>query len=119
MSAANDLIASIEATYGPESDAALAVRKALTISRRSKRPRQPIETLPFVALVSRLIRRAGERVGDADEPELAALLALQKTLDHAIQAAVDGQRSIGRSWAYIAQASGITKQSAHERWGKP
>lgn len=117
VSAANDLIVSIELIYGPDSTAVLAVRKALTLSRRSKRPRQSIETMPFIALVSRLIRRAGERVGDSDEPELAALLGLQETLDHALQTAVDGQRAIGRSWAHIGRATGMAKQSAHERWG--
>lgn len=117
MNAASELVASIEAIYGPDSDAANAVRQALTLSRRRKRPSSPIETLPFVAMVGRLIRRAGQRVGDADEHELAALLGLEKTLDAAIQTAVTGQRSIGRSWAHIGNAAGMKRQSAFERWG--
>ena len=117
MSVATELVAQIEAMYGVDSDAANAVRVALTLSRRRKRASQPVETLPYIGLVNRLIRRAGERVADSDEPELAALLALQTTLDNAVQIAVDGQRSIGRSWAHVARASGTTRQSAFERWG--
>jgi hypothetical protein len=103
--------------YGADSLAAIAVREALTLSRRPKRGRRSVETLDFIASVRRLVRRAGVRVADADEHELRALMALQETLDEALQVAVDGQRSIGRSWAYIGDAAGMKRQSAFERWG--
>jgi hypothetical protein len=117
VSTSADLVASIEAMYGADSLAAIAVREALTLSRRPKRPRRSVETLDYVALVRRLVRRAGQRVADSDEHELRALMALQETLDEALQVAVDGQRSIGRSWAYIGDAAGMKRQSAFERWG--
>lgn len=117
MSASNDLVASVEAMYGVDSLAAVAVRQALTLPKRGKRARRSVETLDFIALVGRMVRRAGVRAGDADEHELRALMALRQTLDEALQVAVDGQRSIGRSWSYIGDAAGMRKQSAFERWG--
>lgn len=77
-----------------------------------------VETPAYLTGVARMIRAAGKRVADADEPELAQLLALQTALNDAIQTAVDGQRSIGRSWAAIAAATGNTRQAAFQRWGK-
>ena len=77
-----------------------------------------VETPAYLTGVARMIRAAGKRVADADEPELAQLLALQTALNDAIQTAVDGQRSIGRSWAAIALATGSTRQAAFQRWGK-
>lgn len=117
MSAANDLIATIDSMYGVDSLAAIAVRQALTLPKRGKRARRSVETLDFIALVGRMIRRAGVRAGDADEHELRAMLGLQDTLTEALQVTVDGQRSIKRSWAYIGNAAGMTRQSAFERWG--
>jgi hypothetical protein len=81
------------------------------------RRRREYETQEFLALLERLIRRAGERVGDGDEPELARLLALEGKLAEAIQEAVDRQRAIGRSWDAIALATGKSRQAAYQRWG--
>lgn len=77
-----------------------------------------IETLPFLAAVRRMIRAAGRRVADADEFELAELIALEVEVKLAIQTAVDGQLAIGRTWAHIASAAGTTRQAAHKRWGR-
>lgn len=77
-----------------------------------------VETIPYLAAAKRFIRAAGRRVADADEIELAELLTLQTTLDEAIQTAVDGIRSRGESWAYIATATGTTRQAAFQRWGR-
>lgn len=77
-----------------------------------------VETPEFLSMLKRMIRAAGKRVGDADEPELATLIALQHELDDAIRAAVEGQRAIGRSWADIARGTGTTRQGAFKRWGK-
>jgi hypothetical protein len=85
-------------------------------SKRRKRARRPVETMDFVKLVRRLVRRAGERVGDADEYELAELVGIRTELELAIRTAIDGQRSVGRSWAHIGNALGITRQSAQERY---
>jgi hypothetical protein len=65
-----------------------------------------------------MIRAAGRRAANADEFELAELVKLRDVVDEQIQVAVDGQRSIGRSWAFIAAATGMSRQAAWERWGK-
>ena len=83
--------------------------------RRTRRER---ETMEYLAAARRFIRRAGERVADADEFELAELVALRAELEQAIVVAVQGQRSYGRSWAYIGAALGMKRQSAQERYGE-
>ncbi|SDH15927.1 hypothetical protein SAMN04515691_2994 [Leifsonia sp. 98AMF] len=77
-----------------------------------------VETLPFLAAVGRMIRSAGRRVAEGDEPELVALLKLRDAVDEAIQAGVDGQLATGRSWSHIGAAAGISRQAAHKRWGR-
>lgn len=77
-----------------------------------------VETLDFIAAARRFIRAAGKRVAVADEPELAALLDLQSTLDESIRVAIAGMRERGMSWAYIAAATGTTRQAAQMRYGK-
>lgn len=83
---------------------------------RSRR-RDETETVDFLDMVARLVRRAGVRVADADEIELAKLLELERTLAAAIAAAVEGQRARGLSWADVARATGKTRQAAFQRWG--
>ena len=78
-----------------------------------------VETAEYLEMLKRLIRRAGERCAEADEWELAELLALQTTFDEAVQTAVDGMKARGMSWAYIATATGTTRQAAFQRWGTP
>lgn len=78
-----------------------------------------VETMDYLAMLERMLRAAGRRVADADEPELGALIALERSLRDAIQVGIDGQRSRGRSWAHIADATGTTRQAAWERWGRP
>lgn len=76
------------------------------------------ETSDYLAAVSRMIRRAGERVAVADMEQLEQLLALRSDLEDAIAAAVPGViDNGGYSWTDIGAAAGITRQSAHERWG--
>lgn len=82
------------------------------------RKRQPRETGEYLLMLRRMITAAGRRVADADEVELGALLGLRSDLDNAIAEAVKGQRNRGVSWAYIASASGTTRQAAQQRWGK-
>lgn len=77
-----------------------------------------VETMDYLAMLRRLIAAAGRRVANADEPELRALIQCQADLDAAITSAVDGMRSRGRSWSYIAQATGTTRQAAQQRWGR-
>lgn len=74
-----------------------------------------VETAEYLVAVRRLIRRAGVRVADADEPELRALVDLRKELDAAIDKAAHGQLE-RTSMAGIGRALGITRQSAWARY---
>lgn len=75
-----------------------------------------VETTEYLAMLRRMLRAAGRRVGHADEVELRELIELQQSLDQAIADAVAGQMSYGRSWTYISQATGTTRQAARQRW---
>jgi hypothetical protein len=85
---------------------------------RPKRPSRHVETMEYLTAARRFIRKAGQRVADSDEWELAELVSLRADLDAAVLAGIDGQRARGRSWAFIGDALGITRQSAQERYGK-
>lgn len=82
-----------------------------------KRPLRARETPEYLDMVHRLIRTAGKRAADGDEPELAALLALYAKLDAAVVVAIDGQRERGASWDAIGRAAGVTRSTAFERFG--
>ena len=81
-----------------------------------KRPKRQVETMEYLSAVERLIRAAGRRVGDSDEPELARLFRMQDALDEARVAAVRGMRSRGVSWRTIGTAVGVTGEAARIRW---
>lgn len=74
-----------------------------------------VETMEYLGAAKRFIRAAGRRVAEADEVELAELLKLQAVLDEAVQEAVLGIQE-RTSWAYVAQATGTTRQAAYQRW---
>ncbi|MGD9950748.1 MAG: hypothetical protein AB7U29_20090 [Desulfobulbus sp.] len=76
-----------------------------------------VETAEWLKRLSRMLRAAGRRVGDADEHELAQLVRLRSEFDKAIKTAVEGQRSSGRSWAHIGKALGLSRQGAFKRYG--
>lgn len=77
-----------------------------------------VETIPYLRGVGRMVRAAGRRVADADEPEMAELLRLRETVELAVQEAVDGWRGMGRSWSEIGAAMGMSKQAAAQRFGR-
>jgi hypothetical protein len=52
-----------------------------------------------------------------DEMTLPELWAAQQDLNAAILAAVKAARAGGQSWSQIGAQLGMTKQSAHERFG--
>lgn len=79
--------------------------------------REKVETAPYIAFAKRVIRAAGKRVGDGDDFDLGELVALRDDVEKAITQAVTGQRMQGQSWAYIGGGLGISRQSAHERYG--
>ncbi|MCL2790868.1 MAG: hypothetical protein FWD79_09530 [Desulfobulbus sp.] len=76
-----------------------------------------VETSEWLKMLSRMIRAAGRRVADCDEHELAQLVRLRAELDDAINSAIQGQRSSGRSWAHIGLALGLSRQGAFRRYG--
>jgi len=77
-----------------------------------------VETIPYIRALGRMIRAAGRRAADGDEPELRALVQLRDEVEAAIQAAVQGQAAAGRSWSFIADGLGTTRQGAHKRYGR-
>ena len=80
--------------------------------------RREYETPDYAAMLERMIVRYGDRVGDADEVDLAEMLRVRKVFDRAIIEAVRGQRERhGRSWADIARGLGTTRQAAQMRFG--
>lgn len=85
----------------------------------SKRAKREVETMEYLGMARRLIKRGGERVAESgDEPELAGLASLRDELDAAVQLAVDGWIANGRSWADVGRALGTTRQGAYQRYGK-
>lgn len=92
----------------------MTVNPRLTRSRH----RRDRETGEYLAMLRRMVRAAGRRVADADEVDLAQLIAIQAELDTAIATAVEGMRARDLSWAYIASATGTTRQAAFKRWGR-
>lgn len=88
---------------------------------QTKRTKRDVETAGprgFIAAARRFIAAAGRRAAAGDEVELAELLTLQGDLDAAFQNAVDGIRARGYSWAYIALATGKSREAAYQKWGK-
>jgi len=72
----------------------------------------------YFAMMRRLIAALVRRVADADEPELAEMVAMRDELEAAIAQAIDGQRMMGKSWQAIATATGTTRQAAFQRYGR-
>lgn len=77
-----------------------------------------IETPAYVEFAKRIIRGAGKRVANGDEWELGELISLRDEVEAAIAVAVTGLREQGHSWQYIADGLGVTRQSAHQRYGE-
>ena len=76
-----------------------------------------VETSEWLKMLSRMIRAAGKRVAEADEPELFELVALKEQMEQAVKYAVQGQRSRGSSWNQIGEVLGISRQGAFRRYG--
>lgn len=89
------------------------VRPALTPKPR----RDVVENDAYAAFARRVLRAYARRVAAGDIEALADLTTLSHEVEQAIRTAVVGLREFGYSWADIAARVGITRQSAHERWG--
>ncbi len=73
----------------------------------------------YIESVSRMMKAAGRRVGQADDADLAKLMETMGQAWEDTQAlAVAGLRAQEHSWAYIGRAMGISRQAAQQRWGK-
>lgn len=70
----------------------------------------------YVAFLRRVLRALSKRVGEADPEDLAEMVELRGEVDKAIAEAVAGMRARGVPWSDIGRATGMTRQSAHERW---
>lgn len=64
----------------------------------------------------RFLRALAVRVGEGDEFELGELVGLRGELEDAIAMAVHRQLAMGKSWASIGDALGVTRQAAFKRY---
>lgn len=95
------------------------VRPSLTPKPR-RRPKRPVETAQFDAFVRRILRAYARRVAAGDIEALRSLSQLSSEVDIVCRAAVADLRKPpwGYSWSEIADRLGVTKQTAHERYGE-
>ena len=80
--------------------------------------RREVETASYLDFARRIIRRAGTRVGQADDWELAELISIREDVEEAIATAVAGLRSRGPAWEYLGPARGVSRQAAPPRYGE-
>lgn len=77
------------------------------------------ETTEYAAFIRRALRAHGRRVAEADDADLAELVALRDELEAAITVAVQGQKDgLGRSWAEVARGLGVSRQYAQRHYGQ-
>lgn len=78
-----------------------------------------VETTEYMKAARRFVAAAGRRAGDGDEAEMSDLMDLHRAVDDALRVAVDAQRATyGRSWGWIGEALGMTRQGAQQRFGE-
>jgi hypothetical protein len=96
------------------------VRSALTPKPRTKRSKRQVETTEFDAFVRRILRAYARRVAVGDVEALRSLAMLSSEVDAVTRLAVTGLRKppYSYSWSEIADRLGVTKQTAHERYGE-
>lgn len=82
------------------------------------RRRRERETQDIADFLRRMLKAYGRRVADSDDYDLAEMADVMVEMENAMQAAVDGQRERGASWATIGSAFGITRQAAQQRFGR-
>jgi hypothetical protein len=80
--------------------------------------RRIVDDSAYLAMVRRVIRAAGPRIGGCDVEDLGALVALRQELDAAIVQAVSALRHSGNTWAAIGAATGTSKEAAVQKWAK-
>lgn len=75
-----------------------------------------VETPRFAAMLRRMVRAYGRRVGAGDPVDLATMIEVRDAFDEAIRAAVRGQREAGFTWREIGEGLGTTKNAALMRF---
>jgi hypothetical protein len=70
--------------------------------------------------VRRILSALAHSAEDGDPADLADLLAIRDYLDRCIADTVHHMRTVQEfTWGSIAEALGVTKQAAQQRWGRP
>ena len=84
-----------------------------------KRTKRAVENAQFDAFVRRILRAYARRVAAGDVEALRSLAQLSSEVDAVTRLAVAGLRTspYNYSWSEIADRLGVTKQTAHERYG--
>jgi hypothetical protein len=85
---------------------------------RPKRRRHLVDHDEYLAMMARIARAAGPRVGKADPAQLRLLIGVAADIDRTIVYAVAGLRACGFKWQTIADELGVTRQAAQQRWGR-
>jgi hypothetical protein len=83
-----------------------------TVSRHTERG----EPEAYLAFLRRVTRAAARQIGEADVMQLAALVAIREDLDNVIHQAVQQIHANGATWAEIGEATGTSRQAAHQKW---
>jgi hypothetical protein len=85
-----------------------------------RRRNYPVENPAYHAMVRRMLRAMARRVAtDGDIEGLADMVKMQDELGELIAETVRSLRDDhGYSWAEVGRETGMTRQSAHERWGR-
>lgn len=84
-----------------------------------KRARRVRENDEYREMMTRMVRAHGRRVIEGGNIEdLAHLRDLRDQIDTAMGEVARAVQASGRSWSEIGGALGMTKQSAHQRFGK-
>jgi hypothetical protein len=91
------------------------VNRALTPAPR----RREVENPEFAAFTRRILRAYARRVGAGDLDALSDLARLREECDgHLIDAVARLRNDWSYSWQQIADALGISRQAAQQRWRK-
>lgn len=75
-----------------------------------------VENGAYLAMLRRIVRAAGTRIGSGDVDDFAQLVKCKAELDLAVQVAVAGLRASGVTWQEIGAATGTSHSAAMQKW---